>query len=52
MINFSVTNRSVTHFKHIALGLLIVGAVLLISDVTFKIFFQIQIIVGYRKMCY
>ena len=46
MISFSVTDRSITNFKQLIWGFLIVGALILVSDVTFQICFQIKLIVG------
>ncbi len=46
MISLSVTDRSITNFKHLTWGFLVVGALILVSDITFRVCFQIELTVG------
>ena len=46
MISLSVTDRSITNFKQLTWGFLVVGALVLVSDITFRICFQIELTVG------
>jgi len=45
-VNLTVSDRSVTNVKQLTLGIIAVIALVLVSDFTFKIYFQLNLIVG------